>query len=292
MMELFRSSKSGQKPGGVLTHFGSMLAAAHRFESIFATQGMRTYLGGDTFILLDFYRNPVREQTLEEALKDFVAYAEQKTISKFNVEIKNPLRLTDCWMDDPIGSGGLDIFKDNHQLNPAQKKEVQKLFSPFESVVYPKDVYFRLSPEAFKTIVKTGRTNAIFKREFAKRRERSIAIGEDFNFAARHELVWIDLTLKLRSWSLSNAFDSFVYVNNSEGNGDNSYVTLNDQQVSKSLENYRFNPQKYMDIVKPMFKDYVYKIWEDSKSAPIKKDHVDTYWAGLDPLQFWTPVSP
>ena len=41
-----------------------------------------------------------------------------------------------------------------------------------------------------------------------------------------HESVWVQLTLKLRLWALENKFDSFIYKNDDEGGGDDSYVNF------------------------------------------------------------------
>lgn len=292
-MELFHSSKAGHKLNGVLNHLGSMLAATHRLESIFASIRHRTYDGKNSFTVHDYYGFPEREETLDETLNLFASYAEQKVISKFSADIKNPLRLTDCWMDDPIGSGGMDIFKENTQLTQAQKKDLKSVFAPFDTVVFPGDVDIRLSQKSINAIIKEGRANAIFKREFRKREERCLAIGENFNSAASHEAVWIDLTLKLRRWTLSNNFDAFVYENHSEGYGEDSYVTLNDRQVSDVLESHRFNKHKYLQTVGPAFPDYLKDIWEKSKiPSEQPRKQTDTFWAGFSPLEFWEPFTP
>ena len=63
-MLLFRSSKTGKKPSGILSHFGSLLAAAQRMESMFATYERRSYDGqGDQFVVIDHDGRPSRIET-------------------------------------------------------------------------------------------------------------------------------------------------------------------------------------------------------------------------------------
>lgn len=283
-MQLFHGSKTGKKPGDILSHFGSMLAAAHRLESIFASQEHRAFHARfNGFVVLDYHGQPVRLESFQETLNSFVSYIKTATILKTSVDIKHPLRLKDCWMDDPIGSGGLEIFQDNNDLSGQQREELREIFHPFVGILYPDVVYTLLSPGQIKDIFAQGKNNHYFQNEFKKRKERSIAIGEDFAMAAAHESVWVDLTLKLRLWAIKNGFDSFVYKNEEEGSvGDESYVSLQKNQVSDGVEVYRFLEDKFRLVVGPNFANFVMDSWEqDRKHTNPAQPKKDMYWGGM-----------
>lgn len=187
-MHLFHGSKA-QSTAGVFSHLGSMLAAAHRLEAMFATRENRAYLGKDYFLPLDYFGVPKRKESLPEALAQFVEFLGERKIVKTDLKTNKPLQLTDCWMDDPVGSGGLEIFRDTPGLSVSQKADLQRLFHPFDGIVYAEHIYERLTPEKLNQLLARAVTNPYFQREFQKREERSLSIGEDFAFAARHEAV-------------------------------------------------------------------------------------------------------
>lgn len=291
-MLLFRSSKTGKKPSGILSHFGSLLAAAQRMESMFATYERRSYDGqGDHFVVIDYDGRPSRIETFEETLLQFSAWMSKSRISEIDVDIKKSLRLKDLWMDDPIGSGGPRIVLDNPTLTEQHRNQLADIFYPFTDVVYPQDVYQAYSEQQFRGLLNGLSGNKHFQDELRKRKERSLSIGEDFRRAAVQEIVWIDLTLKLRKWALENNFDSFVYENAEEDVGSDAYVTLHPSQIKKIEGTFVFDRDEYLSQVLPVFATFIKEGWEESRAE--SKGHQtrkDTYWSGLNPAQFYTKL--
>jgi uncharacterized membrane protein len=46
-MDLYRGTISEKQPDGVFSHFGTLLAACHRIESLFSGQALRMFTGED-----------------------------------------------------------------------------------------------------------------------------------------------------------------------------------------------------------------------------------------------------
>ncbi|WLQ16812.1 hypothetical protein O5O45_12875 [Hahella aquimaris] len=124
--------------------------------------------------------------------------------------------------------------------------------------------------------------------------KRQQTLGIDTKDQRYYEIVWVNLSVKLRQWALENDYDSFVYENKKEGTGEDSYVTLQFRQISKPIRTYSFNSSKYMELVEPIFKKYAGAMAKhasiNNKGADIPKlPHM--FWAGLDPLLFWEEKS-
>lgn len=96
------------------------------------------------------------------------------------------------------------------------------------------------------------------------------------------------MTLRLRDWALQNGFDSFVYQNDQEGDGELTYVALTETQLEETGETYVFAKEDYLERVTPMFSGFLRHNWEMSHrdtQAAVKQ--TGTFWAGFDPLSFW-----
>jgi hypothetical protein len=288
-MILYHGAEFNQKESNsLLRHLGSMLAAARRLESKYAAQAKRLYAGGDNFFIIE-HDGRQRQETLAQTLSGFCAYMNNCRIVSADVNVRSPLRLHDCWDDDPIASGGLKIFSSTTGLSAQQHDKLRALFSPFVDVIYPDHVHALLPREIIKRIYKSASSNALFKDLLAGRKNRLIAIGQYDVESMYHEAVWIDLTLRLRLWAIENGFDSFVYENKLEGAGEDSYVILAASQMSKLNYEYTFNKEKYLNTVLPVFQQFLQETLVDHSqrfdSASIVQ-HI--FWAGLDPLLFWT----
>lgn len=222
-MILYHSSKN--KPEDALQpliHMGSKIAAARRIETVFNGIFIHTVTAANQFDVYDRNGALLRRETTEDYMKSFRKFAEQRGLYAVTIEFKNPLRLTDCWDDDPLGSGAMTMFKDNHQLTDADKLSVQKLFYPFTSVIHPEHVYQRLDQKDLHEMHCTIIGDPVFSNELKKREERA-SVFQPFDPAA--EIVWIAMTMRLRDWALEHGYDSFVYENTGESEGD-CYVPL------------------------------------------------------------------
>lgn len=283
-MDLYQGSISKELPNGILSHFGSRSAAAWRMDSRYNSMNQRVINKQGEIMIFDLYGRPVGKETPQQALANFAVFMQQTAITKFSVQIEKPLFLTDCWLDDPIGSGAMDIFQDNKDLSKAQRDELRKLFYPFEQVIYPDDVRLVLSPFEVNEIEKAGKQDAVFTQELDKRKQRSAIMGEDWRFAGPQEIVWTDLSIKLRSWALENGYDGYEYKSTQEDSGSTCYVTLNPESVQNVQEQLIFNSDLYMETVSPVFQGFVD---EHLSGINANKGVVGIMWAGSNPTDFW-----
>jgi hypothetical protein len=290
-MELYHAAYTDQYIGRALTHFGSMAVSMTRIESTFATQNIRQYDAREKhYRVLDLYGRPVRIETIDETLEAFIDHCNTQTIAQCDVDITAPLDIHDCWMDDPIGSGGMNILDGNTQLTENQLQELKRIFHPFKGLVYPHDVVASLSQKEVMTIIRTGRQNKLFAQEFTKRKNRSLKIGEDFGRASGHEAVWVKLTLDLRQWAIKHGFDGFHYENQEEVAGEPCYVTFNKGQAKRHGPSLHFDEERYRDTVAPTFTRFLDRLDLRSRlSFGTKKNYADMYWAGHDSTSFWKP---
>ncbi len=283
-MELYHGTLSDQKGHDVLRHHGSLLASIHRINSMFCSQNSMGF-DGEEFIVSNIHQQTQTRASINDIQERFVSYISQARFSKLNVDIQNPLRLSDCWEDDPIGSGALEIFNGNDALTTEQRADLQSVFRPFEKIIYPHDVASKLSQKSLKAVQKFVRENKFAKEQLKKRKGRSKAIGEDFRIAAAHENVWIYLTIKLRDWALRNDFDSFVYLNSEEGEGCDSYVTLKPKQ-SSIVTSYEFDMERYKAEVAPLFERTLKEAHSARYLSKPKHMAEKMYWADKDPKDF------
>ncbi len=294
-MKLYHSSFSNTKSDDVLKHFGELQTSFRRLNSMFMTKNRLGFDGVD-FIRFDYHYNPTERCEPNSILQDFIAYLASAKIECFEIEAKNPLRLKDAWEDDPIGSAGLAAFEGSDQLSELEKQSLKRLFAPFEDIIYPHDVFLNLSTAELKNMRNYVRNNPFAKKEFEKRKSRSMAIGEDFNVAATQEYVWVYLMMKLRQWALERRYDSFVYANTGEGFGDDAYVTLKSGQAGKPVSVYSFDKDSYMSGVASEWNQWINKLHQESTSNPSTSNFLSEeskvmgdqlMWGGQDPMKYW-----
>ncbi|MGR6838027.1 hypothetical protein ACU5DF_02550 [Aliivibrio wodanis] len=266
----------------ILKHLGiSSVAAAERIEGMFAHQAMCSFNPDLSVNVHDRKGKIIASQTLNEHLLSFCDYAKTFSISEYSIAVKNPLRLLDLWGDDPIGSAGPQVV-DTKQLTSSQTEDIQKLFYPFSSVIYPPQILSIMSLKDIKNIKRRYLGNKFFEAEFKKRKFRSKAVGEDFNQAQYQEIVWLDFTFKLKSWALNNGFDSFVYSNNKEGNGEDTYITLFSNQVTSTSNALFFQEEKYLSEMPEAIKKMITSHGNGSYRVI---NHA--LWGQKDPMCYW-----
>lgn len=283
MILVYNADKKGTKSNNfIMKHLGvSPVAAAERIEGMFAHQNICSFNTDCSVNTFDLMGRLINRQSLMEYLHDFCCHARKFLISEYLLKDSNPLRLVDLWEDDPIGSAGPKIV-DSSGLTRSQLKEVHEIFKPFSDVIYPQHIFRFFSSKEIKGIKRQYTSNKLFEHELKKRKQRSKAIGEDFNQAQYQEVVWLDFTFKLKNWALKNGFDSFVYSNNKEGNGEDTYVTLLANQVGYTGKSLEFNEVKYLEEMPELIKRMIG--YMDSKQPHVAK-HV--LWAQKDPMCFW-----
>ncbi len=282
MLELFHGSTSKSAPKGTLAFWGQLATAVERAESLFMNKGhYRAFHNGKCLLIDDLKTlQVVGEQTPEEALEDFKNFMTKVNIKSYSLDIKSPLRLVDVWEDDPIGSGALEIIDRYSQRSQTEREELRKLFHPYQTIIYLEDVARLSTAEEIARILEKGKKDPVFMNELEKRKLRSESLGIPFKFAARQEIVWIDLTTKLRTWALEKNYDSFVYQGRHEGQALDSYVTLNDTQVLNEGRKVTFNAEAFMRDVKPIFSKFIAESRPEELGTAI-------YWAGQNPTEYW-----
>ncbi|MCG9692886.1 hypothetical protein L1D55_14245 [Vibrio sp. Isolate22] len=266
-----------------MKHLGtSPVAAAERIEGMFAHQKMCSLNSDCSVNTYDSMGHVISRQPLLAHLYEFCSYAKTFDIFEYSLKINTPLRLIDLWEDDPIGSAGPKVV-DSSKLTSSLQKEVYALFAPFLGVIYPQHILRVFSFQDIENIKRYYADNKLFINEFNKRKERSKAIGEDFNRSQYQEIIWLDFTIKLKNWALKNGFDSFVYANHKEGNGEDTYVTLIPDQVSYSGTSLEFNEGKYLAEMPQLISEMIINM----RNKPLHMaNHV--LWAQKDPMCFWT----
>ncbi|MHA2940499.1 hypothetical protein ACXJY6_19685 [Vibrio sp. RC27] len=282
-MYVYNADRKGVKNKNfAFKHLGvSPIAAAERVEGMFAHQE-RCSISEDLIVSThDVYNRIIKQQTLDQHLIEFCNYSKTFSISEYVIHANRPLRLIDLWEDDPIGSAGPKVVSHN-QLTEQELKEVQSIFYPFTDVIYPRDIFSVMSLNDIKGIKRQHMENAFFANELKKRKYRSKAIGEDFNQAQYQEIVWLDLTFKLKNWALGKGFDSFVYSNKKEGNGEDTFVTLLPNQLEATGRTMEFIEDKYLlempKIISELVNSGCYKFFEEV-------NHL--LWGCQNPMPYW-----
>ncbi len=273
----------------VLKHYGAMLAAARRLESKFVALECRVPIDDNASVILNEKGRVTGRKSNLQILQEFAQNMEKVVIYETEIDISSPLRLFDCWGDDPVGSGGLPIFISTPDLSPSQRKELISIFHPFTDVIYPDHVFAAYSSSQLDAITSHSAQIPFFNTLLEGRKSRLTAMGKYRPSSMHYEAVWVLLTLKLRLWSIENGFDSWIYSNNSEGAGEDSYVLLHPSQLISVKAEYRFNSAKYLDNVRPIYNEFVAKTLSEVAAQPsdgmIGVPHM--LWAGLNPLMFF-----
>lgn len=289
-MELYHGGLSDNTGQDILKHCGTLLASVQRINSMFCSQNTIGF-DGQKFIVRNIFKQSSYEASIEDVQSKFMDYISQARFFHIDANIKNALRLFDCWEDDPIGSGASGILRDNKDLNDEQRKSLSGIFKPFDSIIYPDDVQLKLSQKQIKDIQRYVAKSRIAKEQLKKRKNRSKAIGEDFTMAAAHENVWIYMTLRLRNWAMENGFDSFVYQNNEEGKGQDSYVMLRSKQ-SSIISKYAFDMERYNAEITPSFRTTLEKLHAMSqRETGARYMGEEIYWSGKSPSDFLKKLS-
>lgn len=288
-MDVYNGSFKGLKKSNfIFKHLStSPNASAERIESMFAAQE-RCALNADFSVdVIDINNNVTKTKTLDEHILEFCDHADKRVINKYKIIARKPLRINDLWEDDPIGSGGPKIA-DLENFPKAEKQEVAKIFEPFKDVIHPHHIFNIFSKKEIKAIKKKYQNNQLFKAELNKRKNRSESIGEDFKLAQYQEIVWLDISFKLKNWAINKGYDAFVYTNNKEGNGADTYIPILPNQIIESNEYFTFNREQYLSIAPQSLQNII--IERKNKYRVGINTATEEYglmWAENSPLSFW-----
>jgi hypothetical protein len=152
-------------PDSVGSHFGSFQTTMNLLDGLFNAAEPRYFTGKTFAVCAAELTSPtpsiLRQETPEAALRAFADFAAKATLYKVEATFDKILTIADCWGDDPIGSGGLDIFANTPNLTPRQQQEIKKIFAPFKGVIYPQDIDRILNPKAIRLLAKPHFWSAI-----------------------------------------------------------------------------------------------------------------------------------
>jgi hypothetical protein len=259
-------------------HFAlSTTTAANRVEGMFAAQE-RCAIKPDGLVYVESQIGTlVPKRTLSEHLDLFVQHATNCNISIYNAKIEKPLRLNDLWDDDPIASGGLNIISMD-SVSEQEFMDLTSLFGPFQNANEFARYQYHYSQSELKKLKCSYKNNRIFQDEYQKRKRRAV-ITRDL-LVPDFELIWLDLTLKLRVWALERGYDSFVYSNKKESTGEDCYICLLPNQTQK-ISSMTFLADKYLSEVPK----HVYSVFE--RHIGVGQEVFHALWGGKDPSQFW-----
>src|ERR1700722_20260093 len=200
-MQLYHATP-GPQPDGGLTHFGTLMAAVHRLETLFVFSSRETRLFRDGRFHI---KGPMVEwgivpdadrvrriETPGQHVRSFTDFRKGVTFYKTTLAFQKVLPLQDCWGNDPIGSGGMDIIGADSGLDEKQRARGVGVFFPFTGVINPEQIFFQIRPAHITRMERLVRANGIFKVQLDKRRAR---LGEAV-YALDHaaEVVWQYMT--------------------------------------------------------------------------------------------------
>ncbi|HCG7084106.1 TPA: hypothetical protein NJ353_004610 [Vibrio parahaemolyticus] len=281
-MKLYNAElKKNKSKTDVFKHFAITLSAcANRVEGMFTSQQRCTIAYDGRVDMRDDSNRIIGSKTLQEHLVQFSVHASDYAISTYDVDIKKSLRLNDLWDDDPIASGGLGIVSEA-SISSKEFNELKVLFGPFKNAWDFKQVPQYYSFNDIKTLKRRYKTNKIYQNEYAKRKNRARVTNDAFS--PELELIWLDLTLKLRNWCIEKGYDSFVYSNTKEGTGEDSYVCLLPNQSQEIDGSLFFLAEKYEQEAPGKVLKHVKGCL--NPNMPIKVIHA--LWAGEAPLSYW-----
>jgi len=126
-MKLYHGSQYSTPPDGVLIHLGSLSAATTRLISAYMIENPLSFDGSSLWNWND-PKQP-RKISAEDNLNAFAQFMERSFIHVADTNLKSPLRLKDCWSNDPIGSAGMGLFDGNTEITNSQRKQLTKNLS-------------------------------------------------------------------------------------------------------------------------------------------------------------------
>ena len=296
-MELFNASIGGP-PDGVGTHFGTLLAAIHRIETIFSQRETSHYRDGKFYIYgpqKAYNRVPSantlrRVESPAEHFRVFADFIKGCTFYKATIEFNKTLQLEDCWGDDPLGSGGTDILKAAN-LGENEARQATRIFHPFSGVIYPEDIDRQLKSSDLKSMEKAVRGNSEFREKLFKRRRM---MGDEvFALDKNPEIVWQYMTMKFHQWATQRGYDSFTYKNKEEGHGEPSFVSLSKNSI-KGVEAFTFDGDALYNEILPIYPQSVHiqflaaQKGQDSMSSAVLAESI---WRGMNIEKYLVPKS-
>ncbi|MFZ7129601.1 hypothetical protein ACLSYV_04730 [Avibacterium avium] len=279
-MKVYQSSVSTDNIP-VLGHFSTVPEiCAMRISSMFSNKNRAVISKNkkNTLLVVNIFSSMGREMRLQDYFIEFSHFANEFLIQEYILDVKKPLKLIDCWQDDPIGSVGIKAI-DAGQIDKTSidvlKKDLLK-YSPYLGLALP-PVF--PSNQMANHILDKRQSDKVFHQELSKRINRSKQLGEDFEKMRTLELVWLESTFLIKEWAEKLGYDSFFYSNSAEGNGQSCFMPLKEEQIKKTGKYFSFIIDKYQrnipkltkDVDNNAYKENRYFLWGDC-DAPMK------YW--------------
>ena len=92
------------------------------------------------------------------------------------------------------------------------------------------------------------------------------------------ELVWLESTFLIKEWAEELGYDSFIYKNDAEGNGQYCFIPLKEEQITKTNKSFSFSFEEYQKIVPELIRN--------RKNYPIEQNKY-FLWGYQDPMKYW-----
>ena len=281
---MFRATTQQNETSQILKHFGDNLEVAiTRAVAIFS--GIEQYAANldGSFVYAPNDGKSVTNISSEEFKAKFISQMKSVRIFQYDKPKGKSLSLNDVWMDDPIGSGGLDIIQ-KENLSNTEYSELKQLFAPFTGIIYPQHIMQAHSASEISKIYKTIRKVKLGKEELSARKHRSALLGESWPESKPQETVWVNLTLELRKWAISHDYDYFSYHNTEESDGSLCFVALSNNSFGRPIAEYAFDEERYLKIPADAMKSRS-NLFHLNGHNNIMID--DLIWCGQAPADFW-----
>ncbi|MEZ9910078.1 hypothetical protein AB4371_16705 [Vibrio sp. 10N.261.51.A3] len=277
---MFRSTLTPLDDSQSLKHYSADInGAIVRAAAMFAGQNQYGYNYDGHFSFKPDNSDQITTLTIKEFISKFVESMQEVTILEFDKPTGKYLEINDVWDDDPVGSGGLSIFSRQSVMDD-EYRELEQLFYPFTSIIYPQDIYQVFSKQDVKKIHKSLNQNVLGKKELKARKFRASKVGEDWTSSKNQESVWVYYTLELRKWAIKKGYDYFKYINNQESNGAYSFIALSDNTLQKRPVSYKFDSDKFVNVA-------TWLLEHEMNKHNGGVDISNVIWCNQEPSYYW-----
>lgn len=285
-MNVYTTFQGASSRKDILVHLGDApYVSANRIEGMFAHQHNVVLQPNGTVFVADVYGRPIKTISLTEHVGNFCAFASNVNIIELALNTHHPLTVRDTWQDDPIGSAGPTLI-DRQATTPADVHAIEALFKPFTGIMQPWTINTTLSDSDVVSLHKRYKNNRYFNTALKGRKQRSQAIGEAWTHVKKQEIVWQHYTFLLRAWALNQGYDAFHYLNDKEGKGAHSYVTLTPNQGVPTGREWTFAAERYRAMAPNLIREaFRQKAIQHNNTGVSVTMHA--LWANQNPMLFF-----
>ena len=289
----------GRPPDGTLSHFGGLIAAIHRMETLFVSKEGWHFKDGAFFSVgpvweLHRISNPTHKPRFvnpKEYLQLFMEFLDKTVFYKTTLEFNKILPLQDCWSNDPIGSGGTQILECKNGLDAQVLSAAAAIFKPFTGIIMPEAIAEKLAKSDIQRMRKELKRDAAFNQQLGKRRKY---LGEAAYALDRSvEIVWQYMTMRFFRWAEKQGYDAFSYNNAKEGYGETAFASFSGRSL-KETEALVLDAKALFEKVWPSYENAVAANSILLRGRTMHSGAVlpPALWKQLDVESYLSPQSP